>query len=503
MWLGLAVAIAGFLLLRLWPIWPRRFQGCDAYNILLCAEVVRKARRLPPRIPGLFILEESAQWYPPLFFALCAIIPPHWLRQNYWFYNQIVDLVNGILLFWLVQASGGDGLVACTVTLAYALLAGLVQEFAVLTTRPLGLLVLNLLLIFGYLASQDHRFLPLALASGVLLVYGHKLSAQQAWLSLPVLAAITGNWVWAALLPGMYAAAFLVWPMGFRQIVSGHIAIVRFWGRNWPLLGAHQVRQSPVYGDGQTNQEFYVAADAATPVGFFKDALHQNYFVFPALMALVGGSLSPLPLALSAWIASVYLAAIVTHFIPALRCLGLGRQYVKFAVVPSLLTAAIGCISGPSWPLAFVLALAGALTLRQYALVALAMRGQRPGLAATADLSSALDVLLMRLTADSSARIMALPVHLCDLIAYRTRRPVYWGTHAQIFDARLEAFFPLLRRDLSYYVADGALTHLILDTRYATAGELKLKPIDLIEQSGDYALYRLDSVSSREPITAG
>ncbi len=52
-----ALSVAGvFMLLRLYPIWPNRFQGCDAYNILLCARALRRAKRLPIRLPGLFLL---------------------------------------------------------------------------------------------------------------------------------------------------------------------------------------------------------------------------------------------------------------------------------------------------------------------------------------------------------------------------------------------------------------------------------------------------------------
>jgi len=116
--------------------------------------------------------------------------------------------------------------------------------------------------------------------------------------------------------------------------------------------------------------------------------------------------------------------------------------------------------------------------------------------------SPALDRLLDRLAGDAQARILALPVQLCDLVAFATRRPVYWGTHAQVFDARLEEFFPVLRRRLEDYAAEAGLTRLLLDTRYATPEELGLGPPDMIERAGDYMLCRIDK-SARRLVPAG
>ena len=505
-----ACALAGaaaFLALRLYPIWRQREQGCDAFNILLCAEAIRRECRLPPRVPDLFILEDEEQWYPPVFLALCALLPQGWLRRRYWLFNQLVDSANGALLFAAVALLTESPWLAGSALLVYAICAGLVQEFAVLTTRPLGLLVLNLLVLAGALAMQDSLWLIAALGCGILLVYAHKLSAQQAWLTLPVIFAATGAWVWTVLLPGMYAAAFLVWPRGFRRVIEGHIAIVRFWQRNWPLLGAHAVRQSPVYGDGgKTRRDFYAAWPKGAPLRFAKETLHQNYFVVPAavgvLEGLVGGTAvgraeGAVVVVLMAWIASVYAMAALTHFVTGLRGLGLGRQYVKFALLPSLCLIAVVLAQQPVLVTPVVALAALLLALRQYLLVARSLRGSAEEPQSSGQKSEALSELLAQLRRDDTARVLVLPVYLCDLVAYETRRPVYWGTHGQCFDERLERFFPVLRHPIADYAADGRLNRLLLDTRYAKPEELDLPPGDLMVEAGPFALYRLRAESTQ------
>jgi hypothetical protein len=484
-----AASLTLFLALRLYPVWHIRTRGCDAYNILLCAEYVRRNRRIPPNIPDLFLLEEPQQWYPPLFFVLAALVPQKWLRERFWLFNQFVDLANAVLLFGFVTAYKGPVLGAISV-LVYATAAGLVQEFATLTTRPLGLFAVNALLLAGSVASQDMRWAPLALLCGIALVYAHKLSAQQIWFTLPLLAITTGDVRWIALLAAIYFCAFLAWPRGFRIVIGGHIAIARFWHRNWPMLGAHAVRQSPVYGDNTTHNEFYSKNARGNCLEFIKQALHQNYFVVPALLgAAIFGADNPLLFFLGVWIVSAYIAAAAVHFIIPLRGIGLGQQYVKFALFPSLAAVAMTIGGGaPIWLLVLIIA-AGLLALRQYVLVAKSLRGEP---ARGADLRTPdLDRLLRRLASDAQVRIMVLPYQLCDLVAYTTRRPVYWGTHAQIFDRKLEDFFPVLRRPLADYVKSDGLNRLLLDTRYADIHELRLTEADVIERAGAYVLVAL------------
>ena len=484
-----AAALAAFLALRLYPIWHIRDRGCDAYNILLCAENVRRNRRLPPRIDNLFILEEPEQWYPPVFFALAALVPTRWLQRKFWLFNQFVDLANAGLLFAVVSHFAGAAVAALAVVV-YGMVAGLVQEFAALTTRPLGLLVLNALLLAAFATTTDYRWAPVAVFCGVVLVYAHKLSAQQAWFSLPMISIGMADIRWLMLLPIMYLVAALVWPRGFRQVLHGHVVIVRFWHRNWPLLGAHAVRQSPVYGREMEGGHFSAPAQSSV-AGYLKQILHQNYFVLPALAMLLVPAPDPaFQTFLGLWVLSVYAAALLIHFVNALRGIGLGMQYVKFALLPSLLATSVTLGQGaPLW-FQVLAAVALVLTVRQYWLIAKLLRGESK---ATEPRTEAIEPLLLRLRGDQDARVLVLPYQLCDLVAYATRRPVYWGTHAQVFDERLEQFFPVLRKPLSHYAQDGNLNRLLLDTDYAEPASLGLTESDVIERAGCYALFRLSA----------
>lgn len=495
----LASSAALFFLLRLYPLWPRRFQGCDAYNVLLCVETLRRTKRLPIRQPPVFLLEQQDQWYPPGFLVLCALLPEVWLKRYYWLINHVVDFLNVAIAFCL--ALGFDQpWIAAAIVIFYAMQFGLVHEYASLNTRPLGTLLLTGFLFAAYAGMEQPWAAALAAVLGVLLFYSHKLSLQQLWFSLPVLAVVAVDWRWLAWLPGLYLLSLAVWPRGFWRIVKGHAAIVAFWHRQWPLLGAHMVRHSPVYGDRRTRAGFYAVDGWRGFVDFSQNALQQNFFIIPVVAAMI---LSPQSTAferfLLGWIVSVYLAATLIHVLPQLRGIGLGRQYIKFAIVPTAVLIAATASSASSW-VWLLTAVAAALTAVLYLFTVRSLR--RHSSEQTGQMSDPLTALLRRVQAQPGVRLMCLPTHLCDLVAYQTRVPVYWGTHSDCFDDRLAAFFPVMRRRLEEYARDDGLTHLLLDLRYVDAAELDLDPVDQVDASGSYALYRIGAASqSRTGLT--
>jgi hypothetical protein len=115
-----------------------------------------------------------------------------------------------------------------------------------------------------------------------------------------------------------------------------------------------------------------------------------------------------------AWVAGTCLWGCATYFLCPLRCLGEGNKYFKYAFLPSLCAAAALWVEAPG-PMALAAGvLAASWTGWSYWQTARRMRGT---LAATGRLSPALATLLGRIGAIAGARLLCLPVHLCDRVA--------------------------------------------------------------------------------------
>ncbi|HUZ75736.1 MAG TPA: hypothetical protein VMU87_22345 [Stellaceae bacterium] len=489
--LAALVLAAAYLVLRLAPIWPHRRQGCDAYYYLLAAEAFRRRRRLPIVLPPLYLLEPQEQAYPPMMSMVLGLIPERWVARFYWAIAPLVDALSLALVAVWIGARFGP-VYAVLAGIAYAANASLCLEFGALSSRPLALFETNafLLACFAWVGGAGWLLLPLAVALGVLVLYTHKLSVQLLWFLVPFLAAVAGDWRWLVPLAGAYLVAFAVAPRLFLQILDGHRDIVRFWGRNWPLLNAHIVRRSPLYAGPTAGGDFYRRHDLRWLGRQAAKVLDYNAFVVVLpVAALAWPHFGAVERFAVFWVVGTYLWGCATYFLRPLRCLGEGNKYFKYALLPSLFVAVAALVEAPGIASDAAAAFGAAWTGLSYGLTARRLRGTMP---ATARLSPALEPLLRRIEATDGARLMCLPTHLCDLVAYHTRRPVLWGTHGLGF-TEAEPFFPVLRRPIEHFVTAYALTHLLLDRHYVTLDELRLGDANVVARSGDFLLVAFDA----------
>ena len=84
---------------------------------------------------------------------------------------------------------------------------------------------------------------------------------------------------------------------------------------------------------------------------------------------------------------------------------------------------------------------------------------------------------------------MTLPTFNADKIAYLTKKKVYWGTHSEVFDERLNEFFPILKRKIDFYKSDG-VDYILIDTNYVSPKEINLKK-KLIFESKNFELFKV------------
>ena len=485
-----AILLAGLhLLLRIAPLWRHRHQGCDAYYYLLCAEVFRRSHRLPIVLPSYYLLEPQEQAYPPLMCMLLGVLPGRWLTKSYWSISPIIDGFSMALL--VVWVGGRYGLVPGILAgIAYSANASLLLEFSSLTSRPLALLLTNCFLIASFLWTEGvATALPVAAVLGVLLLYTHKLSVQLLWCLLPFLALTTLDWRWLVPFAVAYLVAFAIAPRLFLRILYAHWDIVSYWRRNWSLLGAHVVRQSPIYGGEPTQDGFYRRHDISWLLRQIGKVLDYNCFVlFYPLAILYWSGLGRDGQFALLWAGGTYLWGLATYLVPVLRCFGEGNKYFKYSLVPSLFIAASSFSTDRFGLAALIAIVCVAWTIYSYGMTALRL-GQP--LLSMGRLSSELAPLVEQIKSAGGARVICLPPHLCDLVAFHARCPVLWGGHNYEFK-RLEAFFPVLRHSVETFVKEFGLTHLLLDKRYVDLVELHLSSISIIAKSDNYLLVTFD-----------
>ena len=484
--ISLPFLAALFFLSRLWPIWHQRNQGCDAYYFLMCAEVFHSRRRLPIVLPGLYLLEPAEQWYPPLFPVLIGLLPQHWLKEKFWLVDHLADFV--VMLGLFLWTAYNAGLVwAWAVGAVYAFEPNLVSEYRSLTSRPLSVILFLALLMAGKLGANDGwEWTVLAAVIGMLIFYTHKLTMQLLCFLLPFLAWSEAEPSWIFVLGGAYLLAAIFGRGMFVKVLRAHWDIVQFWFRNWPWLGAHQVRHSPVYGTGNPGG-FHEGRGLTLWFLHARRLFIANPWILPAGMTgLLFSDLTSTEVFLLLTVAGIYLWAVATLMIPWLRCLGEGTKYTKYAEPVTLLLCASVMSHTENvwlWLMGFVCL---CVQVRHYIQIAMTMRlTPSPPSVMSQDLLPIIE-LFMR---DPDARVLCLPLHLSDMIAYHSQRPVLWGTHGYGF-RNVEPIFPVFRQPIERIIDQYKIKYLLLDTQFADPKEVGLhEGRDLLLQKGRYTVF--------------
>jgi hypothetical protein len=433
----------------------------DHYYWMLAAAAYREQRGLPVVIPDKYLLEDDTQAYPPLFGILlgrCGL--DRWGLGAV----SVVEMLQAAALAALMAALAAP---YAAIILAVALFAAtpvLVTYNTQLNSRVVGDLFL-----FGLLAAEV-GLLFAADGAGARVVLGSLAAVLTALvimthkMTLQLYTALLLPWSWAvgSVVPLLVFAAgsllfvALVGPRFAAYQLRAHWDIVRFWGRHWRRLGAHQFRDSPIYG----------AASGACATCFHQPGVRGvirhlrvvvSYLPIAVALPLASAVTSSWPPAwVLVWLGAIYVCALATLFVPRLKCLGGGHLYVFNAAAPAALY--VGWLPDTPAP-------AGVLAVGLLATVVsliMAWRVVRSRIAARDEMFHEAAAALARVP---RSRVAVFPLQSAEAVAWHTPHAVLWGAHGYGF-SRLEGFFPVLTQPVSTFLREYRIQWVLCDQRF-------------------------------------
>jgi hypothetical protein len=488
--------------------------GVDTWYYLASADALRRQRRLPIRLPQ-YLLHEPSESYPAVFPIFLALLPQRWLRRYFWLVSPLIDTVHLLLLYLVSYRLTDSVLAAFTAGLIYAVTPQLISETRNLNARAFASL-LQTLAMLALLRSVipstgptravlgDTSLVPTIVALALIgLLYNTHTSTTIAFvISTMVLTIVSGDARFLALgLLGL-PVAILISGGYYLRVIRNHWCAARFWFRNVRLTRAHQVNDSPVLGGGRPS----------TPSsGLYRDTtrgwlalaarlLGENPFVLPMLPLLAAPVFPNLWAKYMYWWAATIVAwAFLTTFVPPLRILGPGYQYMKTSVFPTayVLAVTVNVYEGAVSPVGLLLAIAIIASFAALAYFYRVMAARRTEHTAQTppDLAAAADYV----RAAPGRRVLVLPSMYADYVAYNTGKAVVWGGHSGDL-RRFEEFFPVLRRPLGYFFETYDVDYLVLDQAYATLEQLGVtSEVEAVASYGSIGVY---GVTARRPRAA-
>jgi hypothetical protein len=478
------------LFLRLLPCFGKE-GGVDHWFWKKYVQEVHSGGVFPPAIPQ-YLLDEQ-QWYPPLFPFLLTMIREEYIDRFGRYFSALVDMVRFVLVVGIVgNISQYDEKSILICACMFAVTPILVSYNFQLNPRIIASLLFDLItfFIFQYgIGFSLNLILGVGFLGGLLLLT-HKMTSQLFVVLCLGLGIIQKSW-FIALIPVFSILWATILSGGlYLKVLRAHFDILLFWTRHSNLLGAHPLKESPLYG-----VPGYVSPGRVFQPGL-KSVFYRVFSYFAGPWApCVGGALLGLlvysfPVGPVFFWGSVVLLevgfSLLTILIPPMRGLGYGNLYLFNICQPaSVLLGLMAAHSGivPMAALLFFFSLV--MTLK-----GLHMLYHHPGLKLS-------DELLERIRLLPEGNWLCLPFQLSECVAYFTRHAVLWGAHGYGF-RNLEGIFPVIAEPLEKLVEKHQLRYFLIHEQYREDFEKTgFSKYPLFSSSG-FHVFSIETVEERE-----
>lgn len=485
--IGLAIA------LRIIPLLlAPQGAGVDHWFWRKYIETYRTNKQFPPVMPQ-YLLDQH-QWYPPLFPLLMMLLPSRIFNQWNTVLAIIVDMVRLLLLLLIASwLTNENQMVICLAGLIYATTPIQISYNFQLNPRGLAALFLDcaliLLLWFYSYHGPSWVWLLVVFLSGLILLT-HKMTAQLFWFLCLCCSILFQDIRLFLLIPASITMAMIISKGFYLKVMRAHLDIVKFWHQHWRWIGADAVRESPIYGEGQYERRAKLHQSGLRGIvwycfllfGFNPASwiacllLFERLFTAPHVLIYSSW--------LMVWLLVPCLLAILTTFVPKLRCIGAGYLYLyNTSLITSLLLALMYAYT--LLPLFSTVIYLSALGFNIVGVMLFYRKFYRNNRARIDHGFNNIIEILKQLPVGT---VWCLPSGWHEPVAYKTKHAVLWGAHGYGFKL-LTPTFPRLLLPLSEIIKKYQITYLLTHVGQLTEQcENELTPKQILRKD-DYILY--------------
>jgi hypothetical protein len=487
---GIIIFIGSIYLRSVARLINRNF-GIDTWYYLLYAEDLRQHKRLPASIP-FYLLDKDKQFYPPGFPIFLSLFPKELLLRYHWLINPFIDSLQALLLYVFTFSVTSDLTISIFAVSLYVFSPILITQSSNLNSRMFGSLLLTVILLsgYGFITTNNIWLFVICVLFGIILSFSHKMTMQQLIFLVIGFCIAKLDFIYFFIFAVVLFFNFILGRKFYLNILRAHVEIVKFWSRNLPFLGAHQVYDSVLYKKSlKANGMKCVQGLRGSRLYFnLEKVIIVSAFLVVILLFLISrhSSLKGVEM-MFYWAFINYFTIFSTSFLPGLKNLGEGHKYLSYGVFPLSFLLAYGIFSNLSYATALIFL--SVFVLANVFVSVYIIKVQSKNTLASVD--NNLVLIFDTIKKMKKDNIMCLPFSKADAVAYFTRKKVLFGGHSLGWE-RLGDFWPVLKKSVEFFIEEYNISCILIDDRYVKLDDLQLKiSFKTIEKKGNYQLIEI------------
>jgi hypothetical protein len=494
--ISLLIPLLNFIL-QSYPRLFNRLFGVDVWTRLLEIDHIRKNHHKIPRekLTGQFIIDGYFD-YPPVFPTIMSYLPKEKLLSIQGFIAPFIDSLQVILVYYVAYFLTQNLYIALLAQVIYMLTPMIAIENSYLTPRSLGYLNFSLatvpLLLYFY--QGNIWFYIIGVIFTTLLFLTHRFAIQSFFFIMIFFSFFLNTGVFLQSLVIGFLLALLITRGYYLRVLKGHMFNIYFWIKNLDDRFSHQIR-GRITRDTKTDfvNRIYTFLSVFSPIAIFglnPWAVSGFVIAYIAYNHLL--NLPPIFIGFSAWILFFYLLGVVVLKTKYLMPIGEGQRYMEMATVPSAILSSylfVTWIQSPlkTWTTTLLILL---LLLNLALILFIQIKGviKDKNRSVTGDLVNVF-AFINRLK--KQPRIICIPHQNTTMTIYHTKAQVFVNADNPGL-MRVQEVYPRLRVSLKDLAKKYKLTHALVKESFVTLKELKLQKKDIVFESGDVKLVKLN-----------
>lgn len=483
------------VLIFIFESYPRFFNrkfGVDIWTHLLYLKEYHRQGGVPKTLDKGFLVGGEYD-YPPVFITILSKFPEKMVEKFEFLFSPFFDSLHLILIFFISYYLSGNLFLALLTQILYCLTPIIVLENSSATPRSLGYMLFTIFMFSLFLFVQTNiiYLFILSLVAGCFIFLSHRFTAQGALFFVIFFSLFEKNGVYLISYALSFLLAIIVSKGLYLRVLRGHIGNLKFWYKVIDYRFSHQILGN--YKEHKTQDFVFKMYNQFLKFPPFVLAI-TNPWTLPVLFYF-GKTQLLTPVLKEAFelVLLSYIFSLLIIWVPQLRFLGEGQRYLELTAFPAAFLSSkllIETLLHSTYSSAYIfiyiatalLAFITIVVIQRKAIIKDTLRTITP------DMQSMFSYLK---SLKKKPNLLCIPHQITTNTIFHTGCSVFVNADYRNID-KISEIYPYLKVPVKKALEKYNLDAVLLNEKYATIKDLKIKEYREVKRFGTFVLLKFD-----------